>query len=133
MKTFISLAVICLFVTVFAKHELTEEQRAEMKAKVELCAKEENISEAEVTKFMKEDYANPTEDFKCLTTCFFEKEGTLKDGVVQEEFVIKKWGPTIGEDNIKKIYEKCHGIKAENRCETGFKILECCKEAKEAL
>ncbi|XP_075168586.1 general odorant-binding protein 56a-like [Haematobia irritans] len=128
MKVFITLAIV-YFIASATAVELTEEQQIKAKEHLAACSKEENVSEADVTKFSNKDFANPTKEFKCLSTCFFEKAGTLKDNEVQEDVVLQKLGALIGEEKTKHILEKCKGIKAEDRCETGFKIFECFQAA----
>nr|5DIC_A Chain A, Odorant-binding protein [Phormia regina] len=113
--------------------ELTEEQKAKVKVHFDECVKQEKVSEEEATKLRNKDYANPTPAMKCFGTCFFEKIGTLKDGVVQEAVVLEKLSPHFGEEKVKAALDKCKNIKGADRCDTGFKIFECFEKAKDEL
>ncbi|XP_061390824.1 general odorant-binding protein 56a-like [Musca vetustissima] len=126
MKSFITLAVICLVASALATPlELSDEQKAKAKVYIEECAKQENVPEEDIVKFRNKDIANPSKAFKCLGTCFFERAGTLKNDELQDEVVIAKLGALVGEEKAKTVLEKCKGIKAEDRCETGFKTYQC--------
>ncbi|XP_005188768.1 general odorant-binding protein 56a-like [Musca domestica] len=131
MKTFITLAVVCLIASVLATPvELNEDQKAKAKVHFEECIKQENITEEEATKLRNKDFANPSHNLKCFGTCFFEKVGTLKDSVIQEDVVLKTLGSIIGEEKTKKALDKCRDIKGEDRCDTGFQLYQCFEAAK---
>uniref|UniRef100_A0A1I8Q8B3 General odorant-binding protein 56a n=1 Tax=Stomoxys calcitrans TaxID=35570 RepID=A0A1I8Q8B3_STOCA len=131
MKAFTIWAILCLIVGSLATPiDLNEEQKAKAKEIFDECAKQENISEEEAAKLHTKDYTNPTKNLKCFATCFFEKVGTLKDEIVQEDVVLEKLGALIGEEKTKKALDKCRGIKGEDRCDTGFQIYQCFEAAK---
>lgn len=94
---------------------------------------QENLPEEEATKIRNKDYSNPTKATKCFRTCVFEKIGTLKDNKIQEAVVLEKFSPFFGEENVKKMVERCRGIKGEDRCVTGFQIYQCLENAKTEL
>ncbi|XP_005188763.1 general odorant-binding protein 56a [Musca domestica] len=125
MKAFATLAVIVCLAALATSLELTDEQKAKAKVHIEECAKQENVPEEDVVKFRNKDIENPSKAFKCLGTCFFERAGTLKNDELQDDVVIAKLGSLIGEEKAKSILEKCKGIKAEDRCETGYKTFQC--------
>nr|AID61309.1 odorant binding protein [Calliphora stygia] len=133
MKVYITLAVVCLIASAVAHHELSEEEKAKIKVHFQECVKQENVSEEEATKLRNKDFANATPGMKCFGACFFEKVGILKDNVVQEDVVLAKLVPHYGEENVKKVMEKCKNEKGADRCETGFKIYECVEKAKAEL
>ncbi|XP_061391178.1 general odorant-binding protein 56a-like [Musca vetustissima] len=134
MKAFITLAVVCLVASALANPlELSEEQKAKAKVYIEECAKQENVPEEDVMKFRNKDVENPSKAFKCLGTCFFERAGTLKNDELQDDVVIAKLGALVGEEKAKTVLEKCKGIKAEDRCETGYKTFQCFHSFKAAF
>ncbi|XP_073846547.1 general odorant-binding protein 56a-like [Musca autumnalis] len=134
MKAFITLAVVCLVACALAGPvELTAEQKEKAKVHIQECVKQENTPEEDVVKFRNRDIENPSKAFKCLSTCFFERAGTLKNDELQDDVVIAKLGVLIGEEKAKAILEKCKGIKAEDRCETGFKTFQCFHAANAAF
>ncbi|XP_073813577.1 general odorant-binding protein 56a-like [Musca autumnalis] len=131
MKAFITLAVVCLVASALATPiELNEDQKAKAKAHFEECVKQENITEEEANKLRNKDFSDPSQNLKCFGTCFFEKVGTLKDSVIQEDVVLKTLGSIIGEEKTKKALDKCRDIKGEDRCDTGFQIYQCFEAAK---
>ncbi|XP_075166919.1 general odorant-binding protein 56a-like [Haematobia irritans] len=131
MKAFITLVTVCLIVGSLASPvDLNEEQKAKAKEFFDECAKQENISEEEASKLRTKDYTNPSKNLKCFGTCFFEKVGTLKNDEIQEDVVLEKLAPLIGEEKTKKALDKCRGIKGEDRCDTGFQIYQCFETAK---
>ncbi|XP_073845007.1 general odorant-binding protein 56a-like [Musca autumnalis] len=126
MKAFITLFVACLVATALAgRVELNDEQKLKAKQHIEECVKQENVPEEDVVKFRNKDITNPSRAFKCLSTCFFERAGTLKNGELQNEVVVAKLGGLIGVEKAKEALEKCKGIKTDDRCETGYKTVEC--------
>uniref|UniRef100_A0A1I8M8B9 PBP/GOBP family protein n=1 Tax=Musca domestica TaxID=7370 RepID=A0A1I8M8B9_MUSDO len=126
LKAFITLAVVCLVASALASPlELSEEQKVKAREHIEECAKQENVPEEDVLKFRNKDVENPSKAFKCLGTCFIERAGTLKNDELQDDVVIAKLGGLVGEEKAKAVLEKCKGIKAEDRCETGYKIFQC--------
>ncbi|XP_065368484.1 general odorant-binding protein 56a-like [Calliphora vicina] len=129
MKLYITLAVVCLIASAVAHDKLPEEEKAKMLVQFQECVKQENVSEEDVTKLQKKDLSNATPGMKCFGACFFEKVGILKDSVVQEDVVLKKYAPYYGEENVKKVLEKCKNEKGADRCDTGFKIYECAEKA----
>ncbi|XP_061391179.1 general odorant-binding protein 56a-like [Musca vetustissima] len=134
MKAFITLAVVCLVASDLATPvELSDEQKAKAKVYIDECAIQENVPEEDVLKFRNKDVENPSKAFKCLGTCFFERAGTLKNDEIQDEVVIAKLGGLIGEEKAKQLVEKCKGIKAEDRCETGYKTFQCFHAANAAF
>ncbi|KAM7343886.1 general odorant-binding protein 56a-like [Cochliomyia hominivorax] len=134
MKLIIILTLICLIAnSCTLAFELTEEQKSKAKEYFQECIQEENASEEDAAKLHKKDFANPSQNLKCFGTCFFEKIGTLKSSVVQEDVVLAKLGSILGEDKTKSILEKCKDIKGEDRCDTGFKIYECFESTKAQL
>lgn len=112
---------------------MTDEQKAKVKVHFDECIKQEKVSEEEATKLRNKDFNNPTPAMKCFGTCFFEKVGTLKDGVVQEAVVLEKLAPTYGEEKVKAALAKCKDVKGSDRCDTGFKLYECFEKAKAEL
>ncbi|KAH8418335.1 hypothetical protein KR222_000107, partial [Zaprionus bogoriensis] len=110
--------------------ELSEEQKQVAKLHGEACAKEVNLTEAEFAKVKAKDFSDPSENIKCFANCFFEKVGTLKDGVLQEDVVLVKLGALIGEEKTREALAKCSGIKGANNCETAYKLHECFEEYK---
>ncbi|XP_030567608.1 general odorant-binding protein 56a [Drosophila novamexicana] len=121
----ITLSAVFVALAVASPIELTEDQKALTKQYGEQCAKEVNLTEEEVSKVKAKDFKSPSENIKCFANCFFEKVGTLKDGVVQEEVVLKKLGALIGEEKTREALTKCGGIKGENNCDTATKLHEC--------
>lgn len=105
--------------------ELSEDQKALVKQHSEVCTKKIGLTEAEIAKVKAKDFSDPTENIKCFANCFFEQVGTLKDGVVQEDVVLVKLGAFIGEEKTREALAKCGSIKAENNCETAYKLHEC--------
>ncbi|XP_023297833.2 general odorant-binding protein 56d-like [Lucilia cuprina] len=133
MKVFITLAVVCLIASAFAHHELSDEEKAKIKAHYEKCVKQENVPEAEALKLKNKEFANATPAMKCFGACFLEEVGFLKGDAVQEDVVLAKLVPHYGEENVKKVLEKCKNEKGADRCETGYKIFECVEKAKAEL
>ncbi|XP_075168195.1 general odorant-binding protein 56a-like [Haematobia irritans] len=126
MKVFITLAVVCFVAATLATPvELNEEQQAKAKEIFDECVIQEKLTEEETTKLRNKDYANPSMNLKCFGTCFFEKVGTLKNNEIQEDVVLEKVTPILGEEKTKIALEKCRGIKGEDRCDTGFQIYQC--------
>ena len=70
---------------------------------------------------------------KCFSTCFFEKIGALKDGQVQDDVVLQKLTPLVGEEKVKTALNKCKDVKGEGRCDNGYQIFKCYQEAKVEL
>uniref|UniRef100_A0A1I8PIV0 Uncharacterized protein n=2 Tax=Stomoxys calcitrans TaxID=35570 RepID=A0A1I8PIV0_STOCA len=133
MKAFITLAVVCFVASAVAlvtPVDLNEEQQAKAKEIFDECVIQEKLTEEETTKLRNKDYANPSQNLKCFGTCFFEKVGTLKNDEIQEDVVLEKLSPIIGEEKTKKALDKCRGIKGEDRCDTGFQIYQCFETAK---
>ncbi|TMW41601.1 hypothetical protein DOY81_013319 [Sarcophaga bullata] len=134
MKNIIIVAVFCLVASAFAADiQLSDEQKAKVKEHFQACVAQENISEEDAARLRSKDFANPSENMKCFGTCFFEKVGALKDGQLQEDVVLQKLSPLVGEDNAKTSLNKCKDVKAEGRCENGYKIFECFQIAKVEL
>ncbi|KAH8298448.1 hypothetical protein KR044_003474, partial [Drosophila immigrans] len=96
----------------------------------ETCSKEVGLSEAELAKVKAKDFSEPSENIKCFANCFFEKVGTLKDGVIQPEVVLTKLGAIIGEEKTRAALDKCSSIKGVNNCDTAVKLHECFDEFK---
>lgn len=113
--------------------ELNDEQKAKAKEYFQECIEQEHVTEEEAEKLRNKDFANPSMNLKCFGTCFFEKVGTLKDSVVQEDVVLAKLGSILGEEKTKAILAKCKDVKGEDRCDTGFKIYECFESTKAEL
>ncbi|XP_034478480.1 general odorant-binding protein 56a [Drosophila innubila] len=134
MNSFVVIALSACFLAlaVATPVELTEDQKALAKQHGEMCSKEINLSEEEIAKIKAKDYKNPTENIKCFANCFFEKTGTLKDGVIQTEVVLTKLGALIGEEKTRAALDKCSAIKGENNCDTAVKLHECFEEFKSA-
>ncbi|KAH8355300.1 hypothetical protein KR093_010719 [Drosophila rubida] len=127
MNTYFVIALSALFVAlaVASPLELNEEQKAAAKQYGEVCFKEVGLNEAEIAKVKAKDFSAPTENIKCFANCFFEKVGTLKDGVIQTEVVLAKLSPLIGEEKTRAALDKCGAIKGENKCDTAVKLHEC--------
>ncbi|KAM8713737.1 hypothetical protein ACLKA7_013977 [Drosophila subpalustris] len=124
----IALSAIFVALAVASPLELTEDQKALAKKNGEICSKEIGLTEEEIAKVKVRDFKNPTDNIKCFANCFYEKTGTLKDGVIQTEVVLKKLGAVIGEEKTRAALDKCGAIKGENNCETGIKLHECFEE-----
>ncbi|XP_037954383.1 general odorant-binding protein 56a-like [Teleopsis dalmanni] len=110
--------------------KLSEEQKDKAQKYGEECIKQENITVEEATKLKNRDFTNPSDNVKCFANCFFEKAGTIKDGVVQEDVVLEKLGPLLGEDRTKIIMKECNALKGENNCDTAFKLYQCYEKFK---
>ncbi|EDW10432.1 general odorant-binding protein 56a [Drosophila mojavensis] len=127
MNPIFVIALTALFVAmaVATPVELTDEQKKLIKQHVAQCAEEVKLTEEEIARVKAKDFTNPSENMKCFANCFYEKTGTLKDGVVQEEVVLKKLGAIIGEEKTRQALTKCSGIKGENKCDTANKLYQC--------
>ncbi|EDV98266.1 general odorant-binding protein 56a [Drosophila grimshawi] len=121
----IALSAVFVALAVATPVELSEEQKTLTKQYGEECYKEINLTEEEKARVKAKDFKNPTENMKCFSNCFFEKAGTLKDGVIQEDAVLKKLGALIGEEKTREALAKCGSVKGENNCDTATKLYEC--------
>ncbi|TMW43904.1 hypothetical protein DOY81_011015 [Sarcophaga bullata] len=80
----------CFGTCFFEKNvQLSDEQKAKVKEHFQACVAQENVSEDDAARLRSKDFANPSENMKCFSTCFFEKIGALKDGQVQEDVVLQ--------------------------------------------
>lgn len=68
---------------------------------------------------------NPSQAVKCFGACYGEQIGTLKDGVLQEDVVLQKLAPIIGEENLRSKIIKCKDVKGSDYCDTVFKLIQC--------
>ncbi|XP_023162670.1 general odorant-binding protein 56a [Drosophila hydei] len=121
----IALSAVFMTLAVATPVELTDEQKGLIKQYVDQCTKDVNLTEEEIAKVKAKDFKNPSENIKCFANCFYEKVGTLKDGVVQDEVVLKKLGAIIGEEKTREALAKCSSIKGDNNCDTANKLYEC--------
>lgn len=63
---------------------------------------------------------------KCYAKCFLEKVGMIKDGVLQEEFILKKFAYILGYEAAEKFVGTCNAIvNLQDNCESAYEMYKC--------
>nr|QIS77228.1 OBP35 [Episyrphus balteatus] len=88
---------------------------------LEDCNTKFNLTDEEITKLKRAQLTDPSEDMKCLIECEMEEAGLIKNGELQEDVVIEKFG----KENANKILESCRGEKGSTNCDTAFRLHNC--------
>ncbi|XP_055903850.1 general odorant-binding protein 56a-like [Eupeodes corollae] len=126
MKSILVIALLAAFAAQSVLAGLTPEQAMEH---VTFCKKELNLNDADFKQLVQaKTFADVNEKSKCFFNCFQESEGTLIDGVLQEEKVMDLFIGTVGEKKAREIYDICKKEKGAEKCETAFKLQICYRE-----
>lgn len=102
-----------------------EDQKARVAQIAAECITQEKTTSDAVMAFAKGEFSKADKNVKCYANCFLTKAGILVDGVLQVDVVKAKMGPTVGEEKVKVILEKCGHLKGSDNCETAFMLFEC--------
>lgn len=95
------------------------------------CKEEQQLSEEEYTKLQHLPVDNPTPSMKQYTACVFEKEGFLKDNILQENDILEVSDDYKDAEYLKSFVNECKHIKENNQTETAFKLFECLQKIKD--
>ncbi|XP_037041662.1 general odorant-binding protein 57c-like [Bradysia coprophila] len=103
-------------------------------AQFDECKTAEKATDDDLKSLRERDPTLPkTRGAKCVLTCLGEKAGKIAGKRLNPDGV-KNWFKDTPENTeqmqqtINEIVEECRNITDEDRCEAGFKIMECLKE-----
>lgn len=90
------------------------------------CRKEQKLEVKDISK-LKE---NPSESVKNYSLCVFERQGLLKDNVLQENVILEIVKDYKDAKYLKVFLDKCKDIDNDDRYVKAFKLYECLKNIK---
>ncbi|XP_055856409.1 general odorant-binding protein 56a-like [Episyrphus balteatus] len=126
MKSIFVVVLLAAFAASSVLAGLTAEQAMEYMTG---CKKDLNISDADLAQLGEaKTFDEVNENSKCFFNCFQTREGTLIDGVLQEDKVIELFESSVGEKRAREVFEICRKQKGAEKCETAFLLQNCYRE-----
>ncbi|XP_017093341.1 general odorant-binding protein 56d [Drosophila bipectinata] len=117
--------VLAAFAVMASALELTDTQKAEVKARAKACAEQEGITKLQAVALRSGNFADPDPKVKCFANCFLEKSGFVANGQIKPDVVLAKLGPIAGEQKVKEVQAKCDSIKGADKCATSYELYKC--------
>ncbi|KAG5667145.1 hypothetical protein PVAND_015142 [Polypedilum vanderplanki] len=128
MKLIIAILILIVSDAMARNIDLEGKTKMMMDA-IESCKASTGASDLEIIHLMMHKQLE-TKEGKCMSNCFYETIGMLKDGKLNKEGVFA-WGNSMGapKEIISKITEECEEITDPDICESGMKIGNCLEKA----
>uniref|UniRef100_A0A1I8P702 Odorant binding protein n=1 Tax=Stomoxys calcitrans TaxID=35570 RepID=A0A1I8P702_STOCA len=127
MKSF----YIAFLVAVLAMSLVKADIKSDLKKLQKVCTEQSKATPEELNTYFGKGMQkqDATDAVKCHLKCMMEQNGYLKNGAIDQEYVLKIFEviPAL-QDHMKGIaaaVEVCKNAKGVNACDTAFKITDC--------
>lgn len=92
------------------------------------CKKELKLNSNDIAKLTNySSIENPSEELKKYTLCVFEKQGLLKDNVLQEDVILEIAKDYEDARYMKTFLDECKEVHNDDKFLKAFKLFECMK------
>ncbi|XP_039955720.1 general odorant-binding protein 56h [Bactrocera tryoni] len=118
MKTFVTIALLVIGSAVV----LCNPHDPEMRAYIEECNKEHNVSPKDFHDFIEGKLTTVPDNIKCSSQCILVKQGFMDEsGNFKPDAAKAK----VNDDKFVAAVDECKDLSGSTPCDTAFKITSC--------